>query len=614
MTTIPAPFSPQSREEWPDADFDLPDGSYIRSLVVESDKEEDDDNYMDWDTEMDLERTGGAKAKAVVCGLVSRNEFPRLSSGGMITIRPPLPCQEEEEEEDEEGVSTIKVTVLPKPPVAKPLPASIEEDFESAFAFPSDLTQLSLAPLPLSHRSSKNSFEWGDKDQTSSSQSSDAYSTLSFADASSSNSATSASLPETEESACEDDESELDGLVIPSGLFESGQSGKHLKKLLEMKRKVQVTEQRVKPTSPDPEDDFEIGLVIEDDADFNPSKLVSLKHSNYPATRSKTVPVRIPPPARPPSRLRANRAKSPVNPPVSSTRQLQRIKLSSSPPPQPTSRIYKETFATSTLLTNNFLSPKPTTLRGQKSHSGLKPPTPPIQRRLVPRKASLSSLMEAGSSQVICSGTTSTAGPIPGKSARYEAPTAASRARSHTNSTSRIHGLDFTVPPPRPSTPSSNSAVSRLTMPTSLRVKSRPSLTSVFPGSSTNPVNPPAQPVHRAPSPIPPRPPSTSSLRKGAVAAQIPSIIPSIAPKLLRRPKRQRTYGDGTELDGFDDLPTDREKEYKFRVQPKAPSRNGANSAPKLNEKDKGTLRKKGRKDGLGPTSGWCHPAYSTLL
>lgn len=611
MTTIPAPAAP--REEWPDADFDLPDGDHIRSLDVESDKDDDDD--LDWDVEMDFGRTGGARAKAVVSGLTARNEFTRLTSGAMITIRPPLSCQEEEDEEEDEGVSTIKVAQLASTlkAIASPLPLPIDEDFESAFALPSDLTQLSLAPLPLSHRSSKNSLEWGDRDQTSSSQSSDTYSTLGFADGSSSNSVSSLSLPDTEESECDDDESELEGLVIPSGLFESGHSGRHLKKILESKKKAPVPDQRPNVASPDPEDDFEMGLVIQDDDDFSPSRLISAKQSHRFATRSKSAPARALIPARPPSRPRADRAKSPVNPPISSARQLQRIKLSSSPPPRPPPRAqtYKEALsAAPPTPTNTFLSPKPGSLRGQKSHSGLKPPTPPsTQRKGLTRKASLSSLMEASSSQALGSGTAPIAGPSI-KSARYEAPTAASRAKSHTSSTSRIYALEFIVPPTRPSTPSSNPAALRLTMPTSIRMKSRPSLSSVFPGPShpnTHAMAQP-QPPHRATSPIPPRPPSTASLRSRTSHNQTPPIPSSSAPKLLRRPKRQRTYGDGTELDGFEDLPTDREKEVKFRVQPKATSRVGVTTCSKsLNkekDKDKGTLRKKGRIDDLSQALG----------
>ena len=41
------------------------------------------------------------------------------------------------------------------------------------------------------------------------------------------------------------------------------------------------------------------------------------------------------------------------------------------------------------------------------------------------------------------------------------------------------------------------------------------------------------------------------------------------APKVLKRPKRAQAFGDGTELDGFDDLPTNREQEVKYRVAPK---------------------------------------------
>jgi hypothetical protein len=590
MLTIPAPTLVLSREEWPDADFDLPEGVPIHAP---SDKDDDDE---DWDIQMDLGNTGGAKAKAVVAGLMARsNSFSSHSQSQMRIIRPPhsLPDIDNEDDDNDEGVSTIKVSAFPMS-IAKNAQSPIGEDFEDGFALPSDLTQLSLAPLSLNHRSSKHSLEWGDKDQSSSSQSSDAYSSLGFADASpSSASASSASLPETETD--DDGDDDLDGLIIPSALFESGQGSRQLTKILEMKKKAQFTNNQVKVVNPDPEDDFEMGLVIEDDVDLSPSRLLtntqhqqSQRHFN----RSNSMPPQRPTLLRPPSRL--NRSKSPLNPPVSSARQLQKIRLSPSPPLRPPTR--SQTFQALSAMSpspasqTSFLSPKPGSLRGQKSYSGLKPPTPPSSTRKLTRKASLSSLIEASYPQASGSGST-----VESKAARYEEPTAASRAKSHKNTTSRIQ--DFKVPPTRPSTPSSNTAALRLTMPTQSRLKSRPALSGVFSGPSIPPMPSPALCTS---SPITPRPPSALS-RKSSRTTNSPQ--PS-APKVLRRPKRQRTYGDGTELDGIEDLPTDREKEGRFRVHPKGYGNRipGASYPSKSNEK--GTVRKKGKRDDTSGSTG----------
>ncbi|KAF8140374.1 hypothetical protein EV363DRAFT_1393284 [Boletus edulis] len=568
MITIPP------REEWPDADFVLPDGDHIRSLDVESDKDDDDDDLdLDWDVEMHFGSTGAAKAKAVVSSLAARTDFARLTSPAMFTY--------------DEGVSTIKVAQLASTLKAVAKPPPIDEDFESAFALPSDLTQLSLAPLPLSHRSSKNSLEWGDRDQTSSSQSSDAYSSLGFADGSSSNSVSSLSLPDTEESECDDDESELDGLVVPSGLFESGHSGKHLKKILESKKKAPAPDQRAKVASPDPEDDFEMGLVIQDDDDFSPSRLISAKQTQKFAKRCKSAPARPLIPTRPPSRMRADRAKSPINPPISSARQLQRIKLSSSPPPRqppPTrAQTYMEALsAAPPLPTNSFLSPKPGSLRGQKSHSGLKPPTPPsTQRKALTRKASLSSLLEASSPKH------QALGQLP----QQDYPTSLHATK---------HLLLLRVQNP---TQVRQAAFTRSNLSCHQLARQHPRLPyppySLVLLLSTFSHNPHIVP----PRPVPPRPPSTASLR----SRTSPPIPSSSAPKLLRRPKRQRTYGDGTELDAFEDLPTDRDKEVKFRIQPKATSRGGVTnpkSSSTEKDTDKGTLRKKGRIEEPSPTLG----------
>ena len=584
---MPTPTLILPREEWPDADFDLPDGA---SLHAPLDKDDEDE---DWD--MEIEGPGR---------LTTRSPISHSVVG--INIRPPLHIPDSDDE-DGEGVSTIKATAFSsstfKP--AKPAINPIEEDFEDAFALPTDMTQLSLAPLSLSHRASKNSLEWGDKDNSSSSQSSDAYSSLGFTEASpSSNSTSSPSLPDTE---TEEDEEELEGLVLPDSLFSSGQSARQLKKILDMKKKAQFTTNSVKLARPDPEDDFEMGLVINDDVDLSPSRLINntQQQSQRNFSRSTSMPSQRPSTHRPPSRPKLERAKSPANPPPSSVRQLQKLRLSPSPPLYPPTRTQTYQSLISSFPTpppppssNNFLSVKPGSLRGQKSHSGLKPPTPPTSGRKLTRKASLSSLTE--SNNVKASGSGSTVVLDQAKLARYEEPTAASRAKSHKSSMSRIH--DFKVPPTRPCTPSSNSAALRLTMPTQSRLKARPALSQVF-GSSATPTN--ESPFTRSSSPIPLRPPSTSSMR-ASVPLRSTTLPPTIAPKLLRRPKRPRTYGDGTELDGIEDLPTDREKEVRYRVQPKGYANRipGSSFASKPTEKDKpadkGTIRKKGKRDGSG--------------
>ena len=133
-------------------------------------------------------------------------------------------------------MSTIKAfisTIVASKPKAQPAIEPIDEDFEDASRCLPNSHSLSLALLP-SHHVSKNSLEWVERDVSLSSQSSDAYSTLSFAEASSSsNSTSSASLPDTE------DEDDLDGMLIPSALFESGHSASKLKKILDSKKNAQ---------------------------------------------------------------------------------------------------------------------------------------------------------------------------------------------------------------------------------------------------------------------------------------------------------------------------------------------------------------------------------------
>ena len=445
MNRIPAP---PITEEWPDADFDLTDDGPLHALDPESDK----DDVEDWDIEMDFGETGGAKLKVVPTSLVAHPQRTFHHPHQLITIRPPLQVTLDEDDEEEEGVSTIKIDTLR--PKVDPTPTTIDEDFESAFALPSDLTKLSLRPL--SHQSSKNSLEWGDKDQTSSSsQSSDAYSILGFDHGSSSS--TSTSLPETETEDDDDDDGDLEGLVIPSALFESGTGGKQLAKILEMKKKAPVAESTPKVPTPDPEDDMEIGLIIDDDVDFSPSRL--LQNSQHPPSKRQSSSVARtnsissrPPTVKPTTKTRPERTKSPIAPPPASSRLLQKIRLSPSPPPraQPTrTNSYQALLSAPATSSSSFLAAKSGSLRYQKSHSGLKPVSPPSSHKRLTRKASLSSLMEVGHSQV--SGIEPSPSFVPPASSaqfpRYDAPTASSRAKKHTSSTSRMRTLDYNVPP-----------------------------------------------------------------------------------------------------------------------------------------------------------------------
>lgn len=530
---------------------------------------------------MDFGQTGSAKATSSN-NIISSDLVPSSFHSHMVTIRPPHTTRVAEEDEDDEGVSTIKAPIAIPKPFPKDIISLDDEDFEDGLSLPSDLTRLSLAPLSLNHRSSKNSLEWGDKDQTSSSQSSDAYSTLGFADASpSSNSASSVPDTESEDDSC-DDEDHMEGIVIPSDLFESGHGGRQLKRILELKKTTIASD--VKVTSP--EDDFEIGLVIDDDVDLSPSRLLTNTQNSgaqrLSTKRSQSLPTQRPPSAslRPPSRLKNERSKSPVNPPVSSVRQFQRLRLSPSPPLDPPTR--SQSFQPLSTASSSFLAPKPGSLRGQKSHSGLKPPTPPPTRSLT-RKASLSSLMDKNQSQASGSGSNSS------NKARYEEPTVASRAKSQR----------FRVPPTRPSTPSSNPAALRLTMPT-LTSRTRPALASVW-GAPSSPAIP--SPSYRNTSSPLPRPPSSLSLKHSRTS----QVASPPAPKVLRKPRRARQYGDGTELDAFDDLPTDRDKESRFRVNPKGYGNRIPGGTFSSKPPDKGTLRRK-RREPSGNSS------YSEVL
>ncbi len=121
-------------------------------------------------------------------------------------------------------------------------------------------------------------------------------------------------MPTTDDDRDDEDEGELEGLVLPSGLFESSQGRKKLTKILDAKKKMPKVSEDIKIANTNAEDDFEIGLVINGDDDLSPSKLVynqQTKRLGTLNTRSNSMPAR-PSSLRPPSRLKVERPRTPV--------------------------------------------------------------------------------------------------------------------------------------------------------------------------------------------------------------------------------------------------------------------------------------------------------------
>lgn len=174
----------------------------------------------------------------------------------------------------------------------------------------------------------------------------------------------------------------------------------------------------------------------------------------------------------------------------------------------------------------------PSRLRSQKSFSRLQqpPPSPSIHR-----KQSLQSLLEGAAAVPPPRPRFGSDRAAQGPYHSYEAQTAASIGRTH-----RERPVETTPPSssngsgPRIHAASGQAVIDRLTLPTSSsRARARPAISSIFARMS---------------------PPTASA---------------SFAPhgQILAQPKRGRSYGDGTELDAFDDLQVDRQAEGTSKVQ-----------------------------------------------
>jgi hypothetical protein len=154
-------------------------------------------------------------------------------------------------------------------------------------------------------------------------------------------------------------------------------------------------------------------------------------------------------------------------------------------------------------------------------------------------------------------------------SSTYSSSTMSSRLRiqSKTNLRSQniISGPDTAQTSRLPSHPAPN-----LTLPSSFsRSRVRPALSSIFsnrPSSPPSTRTSPSSSVHSVVKPAETRG-TRSVVGSGthtSTSAQV--LVPANA--LMRKPKRHRFYGDGTELDEIEDLKIDREQERQFRVTP----------------------------------------------
>ncbi|GAA5866708.1 hypothetical protein JCM3774_001965 [Rhodotorula dairenensis] len=157
----------------------------------------------------------------------------------------------------------------------------------------------------------------------------------------------------------------------------------------------------------------------------------------------------------------------------------------------------------------------------------------------------------------------------------YAAPTAASanRARERTRSSAAVPPS----PIPPPDVPFS-SRIRPLPLPSASAqgsVRSRhlqvmPAPASRAPSRSNSPVKPSLASTPRLPSSL-----TTTSMRTRAVPTHYTLPQPFTTPAR----SRPNQYGNGTELDAFDDLPVSKQREKEWTVQPASRKSSGASSA-----------------------------------
>ena len=357
-TIVPAPLT-GTRDEWPDEDFDLPEGDSILQHIQQQDLEdagagrvalhkpsrptalrmstgpEEEDEVEDWDLEGDFQSLSAPGLGKIPAPAFNEHTVPQIGGRSVtaaaedsedwdldmdpvptikaVGVAKPAatptasPCDStnlDYAENDEGNTSTIKFSKLTLPPASIPASAiprlptcpNDEDSLEDAFALPNDLSHLSLKPL--AHQPSRSTIcEWSS--DTTGSILSDVPSSFGFHDKTASESPIS--LPDS--GANTDEEAEVEGLVLPDSFLP-----KDLARMLEKKKKEQAPRPS-KPKLPFPSEDDnpESGLAIQDDSELNPSRLrkpglspkVRRVAKTLPSIRPSPTPTSISPTVRP---------------------------------------------------------------------------------------------------------------------------------------------------------------------------------------------------------------------------------------------------------------------------------------------------------------------------
>lgn len=473
-------------------------------------------------------------------------------------------------DEDKEATlkagSTIKALLPPpRPKTTTQSKPSVDEveDLDTDFAIPLSLTNLTLAAVPTSPRyrkprprdsgASTNASWESPSTSASGKKSQQGWSDDSLARRKYETSGTSVSdgLDHGEkgdkELGAEEDEDMEAGLVIPSATFFSNSRTKELNSILDRKRKPQYVRLSSGPSSHARDESFEDGLVLDNPKiELSKHRLSKSRKARVPAVQGT---IRNPPRSVAKEREKAwekekehgwGRPSSPL--PFGSlgrttlsglsglrchsalTSTVLRDVHEESPfrdvhlRDSVRSRSHASHLASTTASRPTAMFPPPippaqtpSRLRHQKSHYQMQPPQSPS----LSRKQSLASLQDA----------------------LIQPPP----METHTP----LETTRPALPNPAKLTPSS----SRLTMPTSSsKAKARHPVQTIFPQFT------PSSSVS-----------SLSSVASGPVHAKARVIQP---PKLMEVPKRRRVYGDGTELEGIEDLSVDREKLSSFLGRP----------------------------------------------